>query len=181
MVTCLRYTHIPNFGSLSWFRRCKENPCPLSPPLGLWRILEFPDWCFKSWFWRGKEHPCPLSPHLGLWRTMEVPDLGLASWSWFEYSHLYFEFWLSILILKVQRTSMSFKSWFGVLIGDGGFWLGFGILILIWIWSWVFDLALAFGLGSGFWLWHWFLHSRVEKICWPGWVWVQVGSAKVKD
>ena len=43
------------------------------------------------------------------------------------------------LTLKVQRTSMSFKSWFGALEDTGGSWLGFGILILIWIWSLVFD------------------------------------------
>ena len=146
--------------------------------------------CSKFWLsiliWSCKEHPCPSSPHLGLWWMLEVPYWGLASLSWFGYgywslTYLYSKFWLSVLLLKVQRTSMSFKSWFGVLIGDGSFWLGFGILILIWIWSWVFNLALAFGLGSGFWLWHWFLHSRVAKICWPGWVRVQVGSAKVKD
>ena len=34
MVTGLWYTNIPNFGSLSWFWRCKEHPCP-----------------FRSWFW----------------------------------------------------------------------------------------------------------------------------------
>ena len=165
MVTGLWHTHDRNFGSLSWFWRCKE-------------------------------HPCPLSPHSGLWRRLEVPDWGSASWSWSRYGHWSLihpcpEFWLSILMLKVQRTSMSFKSWFGVLIGDVSFWQGFGILILIWIWSWVFNLALAFGLGSGFWLWHWFLHSRVKKICWPRWVWmgsglggfrcVWVGLAKDKD
>ena len=116
MVTGLWYTHIPNFGSLSWFWRCKE-------------------------------HPCPLSPHLGLWRTLEVPDWGLASWSWFGYGHWslihpWSEFWLSILILKVQRTSMSFKSSFGALEDAGGSWLGFGILILIWIWSLVFDTPM---------------------------------------
>ena len=100
-----------------------------------------------SWLWRCKEHPCPLSPHLGLWRTLEVPDWGLASWSWFGYGHWsliypWSEFWLSILILKVQRTSMSFKSSFGALEDAGGSWLGFGILILIWIWSLVFDIPM---------------------------------------
>ena len=45
------------------------------------------------------------------------------------------KFWLSILILKVQRTSMSFKSSFLDLEDAGGSWLGFGIFILIWIWS----------------------------------------------
>ena len=48
------------------------------------------------------------------------------------------EFWPSILILKVQRTSMSFKSSFWALEEAGGFWVLFGILILIWIWSLVF-------------------------------------------
>ena len=78
MVTDIWYTNSHNFGSLSWFWRCKE-------------------------------HPCPLSPDLGLWRTLEVPDWGLASWSWFLYGHWsliypWSNFWLSILILKVQRT-----------------------------------------------------------------------------
>ena len=116
MVTGLWYTHDPNFGSISWFWRCKE-------------------------------HPCTLSPHLRLWRMLEVPDCGLASWYWFGYGHWslvhpWCEFWLSILIVKVQRISMSFESWFGVFLRAGGSWLGFGILILIWIWLLVFDTSM---------------------------------------
>ena len=99
MVTGLAYTHDPNFGSLSQFWRCKE-------------------------------HPCPLNPHLWLWRTLEALDWGLASWSGYVHwslIHPWSKFWLSILTLKVQRTSMSFKSSFGALEDDGGSWLGFGI------------------------------------------------------
>ena len=166
MVTGLWYTHDPNYGSLSWFWRCKGHTCPLSPYLGCWRYLtgvlyldldldivtglwhtHNPNLGSLSWFWRCKGHPCPWSPHLGLWRMLEVHDWGLASWSWFGYGHwsliqLWFEFWLSILILKVQRTSMSFKSSFQALENAGGPWLGFSILILIWIWSLVFDTSL---------------------------------------
>ena len=121
MFTGLWYTNDLNFGSLSWFRRRKE-------------------------------HPWPLRSDLGLWRTLEGFDLGLASWSRFEYGHWslthpWSEFWLSILILKVQRTSMSFKSWFGTLEDAGGSWLGFGILILIWIYSLVFDISLIWILA----------------------------------
>ena len=59
MVTGLWYTHDPNFGSLSWFWRCKEHPCPLSPHLGLWRMLEVPDWGLASWSWFGYgQEPC---------------------------------------------------------------------------------------------------------------------------
>ena len=88
---------------------------------------------FKSWF--------------RLWRMLNIPDLGYASWSWFRYGqwsliHQWSDFWLSVLILKVQRTSMSFKSWFGPLEDAGGSWLGFGIFILIWIWSLVFDTPM---------------------------------------
>ena len=106
MVTCFLYTHDPNFDSLSWFWRCKE-------------------------------HPCPSSPHLGLWRTLEVLYLGFESWCLSGYGHsslihLWSKFWLSIFILKVQRTSMNFKSPFGALEDAWGSWLGFGILILIW-------------------------------------------------
>ena len=54
---------------------------------------------------------------LGLWGMLEVPDWGLASWLWFEIDHWslthpWSEFGLSILIFKVQRTSISFKSSF---------------------------------------------------------------------
>ena len=59
MVTGLWYTYIPNFGPLSWFWRCKEHPCPLSPYLGLWRMLEVPDWGLASWSEFGLfEEPC---------------------------------------------------------------------------------------------------------------------------
>ena len=128
MVTGLWYTHDPNFGSLSWFWRCKE-------------------------------HPCPLSPHLGLWRTLQLPDWGFASSSWFRYGqwsliYLCSKFWLSIFILKMQRTSMSFKSSFETLENTGGSWLGFDILILIWIWSWAL-------LGSSLKFWS---HSDQQKL-----------------
>ena len=82
------------------------------------------------------EDPCSLSPHLGLSRMPEVLDWGLASWSSFEYGqwsliHPWSQVQLSILILKVQRTSMSFKYSFGDLEDAGGSWLGFGIFLLI--------------------------------------------------
>ena len=106
----------------------------------------------------GGPYPCPcpvpslllLSPSSWPWlelRVLEVPDWCLASWSWFGYGHwslvqLYSKFWLSILISKVQRTSMSFKSSFGALEDAGGSLLVFGILILIWIWSLVFATTM---------------------------------------
>ena len=113
---------------------------------GLW-YTPCPTFGSLSWFWMCKEHLCPSSPDMWLWRMLEVPDWGFASWYWFRYSHWslvhpYSEFWLSILILKVQRTSMSFKSWFGALEDVGGSWLEFGILILIYIWSLVFDTPM---------------------------------------
>ena len=56
MVTGLWYTHIPNFESPSWFWRCKEHPCPLSPDLGVWRTLDVPDWGLASWSYYGYGH-----------------------------------------------------------------------------------------------------------------------------
>ena len=116
MVTGLWYPHDLNFGSLSWFWRCKE-------------------------------HLCPLSLHLGLWRMLEVPDWRLASWFSFEYGHWSLiyprsKFWLSLLIMKMQRTSMSSKSSVEALENAGGSWLRFGILILVWIRSLVFDIPM---------------------------------------
>ena len=105
MVTGLWYNYDLNFGSLSWFRRCKEPPCLLSPHFWLRRTLDVPDWSLVFWSLYGNDQ-----------------------WSLI---HTWSKFWLSILTLKVQRTSMSFKSWFGALVGTGSSWQGFGILILI--------------------------------------------------
>ena len=92
-----------------------------------------------------------LSPDFGLWWGMEVPDWGLASWSWFWYGHWslrhhYSIFWLSILILRVQKTSMSFKSWYGDLEDTRGSWMEFCILILIWILTLVFAIPMFWNL-----------------------------------
>ena len=99
MVTSLWYTHDPNFGSLSCFWSCKA-------------------------------HLCPLSPDLGLWRRLEVPDLGSSSWFLFGYGQWSLlqqctQFWLSILVLKVQRNSISYCT----LENTGVSWLGLCILI----------------------------------------------------
>ena len=105
MVNGLWHTQDPNFGSLSGFWRCNKHPCPLSPHLGLWRMLEVPDWGLASWswfehghwflthpwskfwlsilIWRCEEYPCPLNPDFWFWRMLEIPDWGLLSWSWF--------------------------------------------------------------------------------------------------
>ena len=120
---------------------------------------------------------------------LEVPDWGSASSSWFGYGHWpvthpWSEFWLSILILKVQRTSMSFKPWLRALVGAEGSWLGFGILILILIRSLVFGsliwfqrckenhvlqvLICSFGGCWRFlsWVWHLYLDLGMVNILW---------------
>ena len=56
-------------------------------------------------------------------------------------------FWVSILILKVQRTSMSIKSSFWALENTASSWCWWGILILIWIWSLVFDTPMLWILA----------------------------------
>ena len=122
MLTCLWYTNVLNLSSLSWFWRCKEYPCPLSPG------------------------PCLSSPYLGLWMMPEVCGLGLASWSCldlntgFLYTHdPNFD---CIQILKVQMTSMCFKSSVRALEDAAGFWLGFGTLNSILILLLVFDIPI---------------------------------------
>ena len=87
-VTGLWYTLVPNFGSLSHFWRCKKHPYPLSPDWRLWWMLEVPYLVLASWFWIGYCHGSLV--------------------------HRSYKLWLSILILKVQETSMSFKAWFGL-------------------------------------------------------------------
>ena len=57
-------------------------------------------------------------------------------------THPWLEFWLSILIYKVQRKSKSFKFLFGALEDAAGSWLGAGILILVWIRSLVFHTIM---------------------------------------
>ena len=85
------------------------------------------------YFEGAKNIPCSLRPYLGLWQGLEVPDLGFAS----SLLHLHYNFWLSIFIFKVQRTFISFNSWFWALEDTGGFWLM--LRILMWICSMVFD------------------------------------------
>ena len=94
---------------------------------------------------------------LGHWRRLEVPRWGLSSWSLFGYFHWSLlhpcsELWLDVLILKVQKTFKSFKSYFWALEDIVGSWLGFGIFILIWIWSLVFD-TLMFHIFALSWFW----------------------------
>ena len=132
-------------------------------------MMKAPDWGFASWSWfwygpwslvyiwsksllsililKGQRKSMSLSPNLELWRTLEIPDWGLASWSWLEFGHWsllhpWSKFWFSMWISKVQRTSMSWKSWFGALEDAGGSWLGFGIMILIFVWSLVFGTSM---------------------------------------
>ena len=66
MVTGLWYTHVLNFGSLSWFWRCKKRPCLLVTHFWIWGMLDDPDWGFASWSWFGYGHwslihPCSKS------------------------------------------------------------------------------------------------------------------------
>ena len=84
MVAYLWCTCVQGFGPLSWFWRYKEHPRPLSPALGLWKMLEVPDWGFPFWYWFWYGH----------WPLV----------------HPYSKFWLSILILKVQGTSNVIES-----------------------------------------------------------------------
>ena len=140
IVTGLLFTYIPKFGTLSWFWRCKEHPSHLSPDLGLWRMLEVPDWGLTSLSWFGYDHWSLIHPWYEFWPFI----LSLAL------SIVMFKYLLSILILKVQRTSMSFKSSLGALEDAGGSWLGFGILILIWIWLLVYDIPMFWILALYF-------------------------------
>ena len=100
IVTGLWYNHGPNCGSLSWFGSCKELTCPLSLDLGVWRMLEVSGWDLESWSSVGFDHWCLVNPCSN--------------------------FWLFILIIKVQRTSMFLKSWFWTTM-EVSDWGSFGI------------------------------------------------------
>ena len=99
MVILHWYNHVPNVGYLSWFWRCKEHTCILSPHLGLWRTMEVSVWGLASWSWFAYICWCLI--------------------------HQWSKFLISILNLEVQKTSMSFKSSLGALEDAGGSWLGF--------------------------------------------------------
>ena len=168
---CLWYTHVPNFGS-TFILKVQKTFMSFE---SLFEALEVPNWgfvfhldfylatglwynyvqkIFSSLFLRCKIIHVLLSTDMGFWRTLEVLDWGLGCWSWLRFNHWYLihpcsKFWLSLEILKVQRTSMSFKSWFRAFEDAGGSWLGFGILILIWIWSRsLFESFLKFSVCS---------------------------------
>ena len=64
-------------------------------------------------------------------------------WMWSKvFGTPMFPILLFILIFMMQRTSMTFKSWFRALEDTRGYWLGFGNLILIQFWSLVFDTTM---------------------------------------
>ena len=150
MVTGLWYTHDLTFVSLSSFWRCKEHPCPLSPYLGLWRMLEVPNWglaCWSwfgygqwplihpcsvfgpsSWFWRCKEHPCPLSPYLGLLRMLEVPGWDFDHDSWWAMPWCTF---LEVFVcLSQESAQISFQHNSENMLYPGGWvWPGLGLTL----------------------------------------------------
>ena len=86
MVFGLCHTNGPNFGSLSWFWKCKDGPCLLSPDLGLWRMLEVPDRGLSSWSWFEYGHWYlihPWSKFLSLssfWKCKEQPFAQVLIW-----------------------------------------------------------------------------------------------------
>ena len=80
---------------------CKEHPCPSSPDLGLWRMLEVSEWGLASWYWFGYGH-CSLAPSiehhsnfLNLWQrelfvlySKQKSDL---TWPWIICTNLVFK------------------------------------------------------------------------------------------
>ena len=111
---------------------------------GVWYTY-VPNFAIYLFLWC-KEQPWPLSPDLGLWRTQEVTDWGLATWSWFNFGHWSLiqpcsKFWLSILILKVKRTTMSLSP-------DMGFGRCRRFLYRVW------HLGLDLDIVTGLWYTH---------------------------
>ena len=131
----LRMLEVPDWGLESWSWFGYDH----------WSLIyQYSKCLLISWFWRCKEHTCPLSPSMGLWRKLEVPEWGLTSFSWFVNNcwslvHTCSNFGLTILILKMQRTYISFKSWFGAFENIGYIVLEDGILISIWKGSTIFE------------------------------------------
>ena len=91
--------------------------------------------CLKFW----------LSTHILKFQICSWLEFGIFVLVWIlslVFHTPMFQILAFILILKVQRTPMSFKSWFGALEDAEGSWLVFCILILSWIWSLIFDKPL---------------------------------------
>ena len=87
MFTGLWYTHDPNFGSLYRFWGCKEHPCPLSPHLGLWRMMKVPYWglAFLTWLGYGQEPCLDLSWSFDLAQIKSVLNLYSLEIEWLDY------------------------------------------------------------------------------------------------
>ena len=67
-----------------------------------------------------------------LTRVLDLDFDSIGHWSLIHPSS---GFWLFILIIKLHRTSLSFKFLSGLWRMLGGSWLGFSILVLICTWS----------------------------------------------
>ena len=96
-----------NLGFLCWVWRCKGPSCPYCLELGLWMMLEVPDWIFGSWvgFYQiclGPRNPC-------------------------------YKLGFSLSSLKVQGILMSLLPWIGAVDEAGGSWLEFWILSWIFV------------------------------------------------
>ena len=115
MVPGLWYTHVSSFGSLSWFWRCREQPCLLHTDLGLQRMLEAPDWGlgFLSWYQHSLWSLGDICSKLALYLDLEGAK--------------------NIQVLKVLNEALE---------NARGSWLGFNNLIFIFIWSLVFGTPI---------------------------------------
>ena len=130
-------------------------------------MLENLDLCLASPTWIGYDHLSLMIPHFDFWLSIKnwnkdeknIHVLQVLIWileadriSWLVFCILIKKqickmvfyaliLWLLAVYidLKMQRTFMSIRSWFGAFEDASGSWQWFGILILIWTWSLFFN------------------------------------------
>ena len=93
-------------------------------------MLEVPDWVLTSWYWLWYGHCSLIHPCSKFQLSILFLKEQKTSRSFKSFKsliHQCLKFWISILILKVERTHMSLKSLFGTL--EDAVW---GLLLLSW-------------------------------------------------
>ena len=138
LAPCLDFENAKNIQVLLWGigRHCRGLASWSWFGYGPWSLIH---WWSKFWLYLGFEGAKNIQVlQVLIWGIGRHCRFLTGVWQLDHDSDMVPSLWYtddtnfgSILVLKVKRTSMSFRSWFGALKDAGGSWLGFGNFILI--------------------------------------------------